>query len=1068
MALVFIFVLLIFGGAVRVHATVTVVDYWRLGENDPGAVAGAVATNTTDSVGSKPLAIQGNARYANDVPAGNPGSLLSINFTNSAYATNSIISTAVNNFGIECWVKPTAMGGSGQVIAYNGATGGAGSGGWGLIISSSSTYQFLYGGITDFGTNPAVANVWTYLALVCSNGITTLYVNGAAATVQPVLPAAPSGNFALGAPPQSPTGQFFTGLMDEVRVFTFTPAQFNTNDLLWYHNLRPVLDPVAAANITTNSATLEASVNPNGLPTTAWFTFGTNMSYGVTNFAPYLGSGNSFVPVINNVSSLLEGTNYHFRAWASNTFGVVSGPDQTFVAANPPTVVTQPATAVTPSSATLNGTVQPNGGDTYAWFQYGLTTNYGISTPPVLFPRTIPNGLLTTSVSGLTAGVYHYEFAGSNASGISFGGDSVFVTAPPPTINSEGAANIGPTSATLTATVTPNGADTSVFFEFGTTSNYTGGDTIGPIIVPAASGQTPLNVPVYGLIQGLVYHFQVYATNAAGATYGGDETFQTPYFTADTSVIVPGTGAGAVAWGDLENDGLLDVVVVGSGGSSGATQVWHNNGDGTFSSLNAGITGVNQGSVALGDYDNDGLLDILICGQDSTGTPVTQLWHNTGEGFINVNAGLTGIYNGAAAFGDFDNNGRLDILLSGENAQGAPTTEVWRNTGNGFTNINAGLPPLDFSSVAVGDYDNDGRLDLLLAGYGTNGQCLTEVWRNTGNGFTNINAGLTGVESGSVAWGDFDNDGRLDILLSGIKTTEQATTEVWRNTGNGFTNINAGLPGFIYCSASWGDFDNDGRPDILLSGITSAQYDAEVWRNTGNGFVLAQDVPGGESGSAWGDFNNDGRLDFIVAGNTQNPYTLLMQSEAVASNTPPTAPTGLAANLSGSTLNLSWQPSTDAQTPTTGLGYNVRVGTSPGGADILDPMAGTNGTLRLPTRGRVQGQQLTLQLPSVPLGGSKIYWSVQSVDTAFAGSPFAPEASLLVLPYFTSATRRSDGTFEAQFYVQSGTNYSIEASTDLVHWVNLLNFSFGSGGPFMFTDPDATNYPERFYRFGQH
>jgi len=88
---------------------------------------------------------------------------------------------------------------------------------------------------------------------------------------------------------------------------------------------------------------------------------------------------------------------------------------------------------------------------------------------------------------------------------------------------------------------------------------------------------------------------------------------------------------------------------------------------------------------------------------------------------------------------------------------------VWRNLGNGaFTNMNVGLPGIYQSSVALADYDNDGKLDIVIAGLNSQAQPICQVWRNTGNWvFTNINAGFTGIYSGSVAWADFDHDGRL-------------------------------------------------------------------------------------------------------------------------------------------------------------------------------------------------------------------------------------------------------------------------------------------------------------------
>src|SRR5439155_24239395 len=117
---------------------------------------------------------------------------------------------------------------SGQIIAYNGSTA---TSGWGIIVSGS-IYSGLFGGKIIFGSGAATANVWVHVALVRSGGVATIYINGIAAGTSSVSPNLPTGNFAVAAPPQSPTSQFFTGLVDEVRVFTFTGGQFSTNDLL--------------------------------------------------------------------------------------------------------------------------------------------------------------------------------------------------------------------------------------------------------------------------------------------------------------------------------------------------------------------------------------------------------------------------------------------------------------------------------------------------------------------------------------------------------------------------------------------------------------------------------------------------------------------------------------------------------------------------------------------------------------------------------------------------------------------------------------------------------------------
>jgi len=211
----------------------SVVSYWRMGENDVGATAGATGTNETDCVGSDTLTFSGQALHSSDVAAtalAHTGSILSVNFSGfGGYATGNLVSAAQDNFGVEAWVKPASVT-SDQTIVYNGGTA---TSGWGLRIDgSSSTYTALFGGVDYFGASPATPNVWTHVALARNNGVATLYVNGIAAGTTSLSPNRPTGNFAIGAPPQNPASQPFIGSVDEVRVFTFPSGQFTTNDLL--------------------------------------------------------------------------------------------------------------------------------------------------------------------------------------------------------------------------------------------------------------------------------------------------------------------------------------------------------------------------------------------------------------------------------------------------------------------------------------------------------------------------------------------------------------------------------------------------------------------------------------------------------------------------------------------------------------------------------------------------------------------------------------------------------------------------------------------------------------------
>lgn len=164
----------------------------------------------------------------------------------------------------------------------------------------------LFGGQVIFGSAPATTNVWTHLALV-RDGITTLYVNGVASISSITAPAVPAGSFGVGIPPNSHGTAVFQGSVDEVRMFTFAPGQFSTNDLL-INTAPPTVSTSGATGVGPNSVTLNGRVNSNGFATTAWFEWGTT-----TN----LGSGTISNNLTQVITGLTAGVTYYFRAVAS-------------------------------------------------------------------------------------------------------------------------------------------------------------------------------------------------------------------------------------------------------------------------------------------------------------------------------------------------------------------------------------------------------------------------------------------------------------------------------------------------------------------------------------------------------------------------------------------------------------------------------------------------------------------------------------------------------------------------------------------------------------------------------
>ena len=179
----------------------------------------------------------------------------------------------------------------------------------------------------------------------------------------------------------------------------------------------------------------------------------------------------------------------------------------------------------------------------------------------------------------------------------------------------------------------------------------------------------------------------------------------------------------------------------------------------------------------------------------------------SGTGQVNLSQGIVGLIPGVSHHFRAVASNSFGVVFGGDQSFTTPV----------FTDINAGLPGVSYSSAAWGDYDNDGDLDILLTGASTNAVPIARIYRNNGSStFTDIDAGLPGVSRGSAAWGDYDNDGDLDILL-----IESGFSLIYRNNGNDmFTRIDAGLSAVSGSSAAWGDYDNDGKPGHPPDGTT--------------------------------------------------------------------------------------------------------------------------------------------------------------------------------------------------------------------------------------------------------
>jgi hypothetical protein len=256
---------------------------------------------------------------------------------------------------------------------------------------------------------------------------------------------------------------------------------------------------------------------------------------------------------------------------------------------------------------------------------------------------------------------------------------------------------------------------------------------------------------------------------------------------------------------------------------------------------------------------------------------------------------------------------------------------------------------------------------LAIAGDGTSNR-VSRIYRNDSEDvFTDVHANLTGVYGAALSWGDYDNDGDLDLALAGDAGSARVST-IYRNDGEDvFTGINAGLSGVGYCSLSWGDYDNDGDLDLAVAGNSDSGYITKIYRNGG------------------------GML-----------------------NGCPTSPGGLFTLGAGSRVMFNWNAASDEETPVDGLSYNLRIGTTSGDDDIFCGMADPpSGRRFMPAIGNAQKKH-SWTLKNLPNG--TCYWSVQSIDTAYAGSAWSAEQSLSLPLPFAPADFDEDGDVDREDY----------------------------------------------------
>ena len=350
----------------------------------------------------------------------------------------------------------------------------------------------------------------------------------------------------------------------------------------------------------------------------------------------------------------------------------------------------------------------------------------------------------------------------------------------------------------------------------------------------AGSGTLKVQNPVIAVAnydqEGNFYVYSSFQTTASSASKRSLFTTKSGNFKLCTGIdAMDDQGQDMYAtFADYDNDGFQDLFIASTKGMI----LYHNNGDGTFSKVkeDIGLRNIaNVRKMLFADFDQDGDLDLYVAEKGKN-----KFFRNNGDGtFTEVAAamGITGDTQGTLAtdFGDWDGDGDLDIAALRENG----SLQLFDNKRHAqFKDISDSLNLNKYkgTAIAFGDYNNDGLLDIFLAG-GPNGACY--LLSNTGHGFVvdpaskTLAGQLKGITIKDVSFLDFDNDGHQDLLIAGINTdpAKSGVMLFHNDTTKGFSNVSYLLPKTVMQAEhiKTVDFNSDGDEDIFLTGPSGVQ-----------------------------------------------------------------------------------------------------------------------------------------------------------------------------------------------------------------------------------------------------
>jgi len=501
-----------------------------------------------------------------------------------------------------------------------------------------------------------------------------------------------------------------------------------------------------------------------------------------------------------------------------------------------------------------------------------------------------------------------------------------------------------------------------------------------------------------------------------------------PFWGSDQSLAVQ---SGRMIWGDFNNDGFKDVFCVGGVGNNGYAFLYKNNGDGTFTRVQEdAFTPLSDASAEFIDYNNDGNLDLVVIGKKSDGTKTAIVYENQGAAgdyafvenedrsaeLVAAATDKDGDVGRKIQAVDYDLDGWTDLVISASRQSPVngdwAITRIFKNVNGHFemqtgnvtgTEDDGNFYELRAGSIHVGDVNNDGYADIVNVGYRDipSGGYFAYLYINNGDGtFTKSDLALTGNEQVETIFADINSDGYADIIeiASGqcnlyINNKDLTFTKISSTDNTNLQNLTTSS-----VSVTAGDINNDGFLDLFITGASNSIAPGRMFYNNGDTtFTMSAAFNGGNGEMARSgsnnlvDINGDGNLDYSCFGYAGGGYRHAiginnLEGTSIPTNAAPSVPDNFNVNYSDGKFTLTWDKSTDAETPQSALRYNIYVKNKDTNAIYAyAPVDTETGVLKI---GGAIVPLLTTNSIELSLENGNYMFGVQAVDQADLASIF--------------------------------------------------------------------------------